>query len=102
MSDRDDIDALEGRLKDAWHEGGAATLPSDWRAGVMDSVRAAGPAASAPYPVHLVVRNGVLLATSAAAIVAAVVIGGGQNPSSALYRLVWEDPRALIDLILVF
>jgi len=107
MSERDDIDRLEARLRRAHLERGDGTreLDAAWRADVMRAVRAVR---AAPVPgvggdgaLERLVLRGLVTSAAAAVLAALLVLVGGRDPATALERLFAADPGSVLDLVLV-
>jgi hypothetical protein len=104
MSGRGDLDALEGRLAQAWREDAVPGVDPRWKAGVMDAVRAAAARGGAGPSAVRIVRNA-FLAAAAAAVLAAVPLAAVRtttiDPSAGVARLLAGDPQGLLCLVLL-
>ena len=107
MNDPNDphrIEPLEARLARARSETPTPELGADWRAGVMEAVRAHGPHAAAErdLPLGRLVGRGFFTAAAAAAVTALYVFGRGFDPTGELTRVITGDPATLLQILLIF
>ncbi len=105
MKDERELDEMEARLIEARQSTPPASLPADWKDGVMGEVRArAGEAPEAPLwsSNERAVRIGAMAAAALALLSLLFSAGIGATSTGELYALMRATPESFLELFLVF